>query len=374
MGKTKKHPKRATRQKSRKLRRIAAAIFALLILACGYWYFSYRAPKLPYPPLKDLAKQHGVDLGIHIDAFRLNDRFYPEVASAQFSTVVIDGGIHFKELRPTPTKYDFSISDQIVDYAEQNGMPVQLHHLIWGDKSRLPKWLTEGNYSKTQIRQIMKDTVTNIVTHYKGRVKEYTVVNEAFTEARHVYGLRDWFADNLGDSDKSYIDDVFKWAHQADPQAKLILNDFQNEVKNDISDDMYKYIKEAKARGVPIDGMGMQMHVNASSPPSKQAMIENMNRFSELGVKVYVTEFDVNTNYAKGSRDYKNQIEANLTYEVARACIEAETCESFVVFGVTQKNDLVKALTGGKSRDYMFDSRFRPKPSFYSFRQAWLER
>jgi len=349
---------------------IGAAIVGLLALA--YWYFSLRVPDLPAPPLKDLAANHKVDLGIHVDAERLDDRVYPEIVSSQFGFVNIDGGAHFMDVQPARGQYDFSKSDKIVEFAEEHDMPVQLHHLVWGDDSRLPSWLLQGDFSDEEIREILKDHITTIVKHYKGRVGEYTVVNEAFTEDQNIYGLNDWFADRIG-NDPRNLDDYFIWAHQADPEAKLILNDFYNEEKNSVSDAMYDYLKGAKARGVPIDGIGMQLHVDASRPPNKQAVIDNMNRFGDLGIPVYITEFDVNSNSVEGSSDYKKQLEAQITYDMARACIESRACVSFIVFGVSSKNDLIKKITNTNSRDYMFDSRYRPRPSFFSFRRAWSE-
>lgn len=364
MAKTKK------KNKKRKLLPVLPILALPILIAISYWYFSLKPPILPEPPLKDLAAAHGVDLGIHVDHKRLNDRIYPDIIKSQFDFVNIDGGAHFSEIHPSPDKTDFSKSDKIVAFAEDHGMRVELHHLVWGDKIVLPKWLTEGNYTKEQLLDILRSHITSVVTHYKGRVNQYTVANETFTEAQHKFGLKNWWADQIG-NDTEYLDNFFIWAHEADPSATLILNDFYNETKNSVSDAMYDYVKAAKARGVPIDGVGMQMHIDASRPPKKQDVIDNMNRFADIGVKVYVTEFDVNTNYVKASRTEKNQLESQITYDTARACIESNVCVSFNVFGLTAKNDLLKNITFAKSRDYMFDSRFRPRPSFYSFRKAW---
>lgn len=351
---------------------VLVGLVPFLVLGVGFWYFSVRMPNLPKPPLKDLASQQGVALGVLANPARIDDRIYPDLISSQFGFLTIDGGIHFGEVHPARGQYDFSQADKVVSFAQEHDMPVQMHHLIWGDKSRLPVWLTEGNFSKQQLEDIQREHIQTIVKRYKGRVQEYTVSNEAFTENQHVYGLTDWFADQTGNG-LEYIDNYFRWAHEADPAAVLILNDFNNETKNSVSDAMYDYIKAAKARGVPIGGIGMQLHIDASRPPQKQAIIENMNRFAEIGVPVYVTEFDINTNTVEGDKEYKQQLENQLMYDMARACLESDNCVSFTVFGVTRQNDLAKFITGANSRDYMFDSRYQPRPSFYSFRDAWLQ-
>ena len=231
-------------------------------------------------------------------------------------------------------KYDFSKADRVVDFAEKNSMPVQLHHLIWGDDSRLPGWLTEDDFTKQELEDIQRDHIETIVKRYKGRVQEYTVSNEAFTENQHIYGLTDWWADKTGNN-LEHIDKYFRWAHEADPAAVLILNDFNNETKNSVS--------------------------------------VAMNRFGDVGLPVYVTEFDIDTNAVDGDTEYKQQLESRLMHDMTRACIVSETCVTFTVFWVTRKTDLLKMIGSTNSRDYMFDSRYQPRPSFYAFREAWLE-
>lgn len=351
---------------------LVAAGILLMFLLGGFWYWrsTLKMPDLPEPSLRDLAAERGVDLGVLTYAHRLDDPIYAGIIRTQFEFATIDGGAHFSEIRPTPTETDYRTVDTIVEFAEENSMNVQLHHLVWGDRVVLPQWLTEGDHTKEELLKILEQHITETVSRYKGRIREYTVINEATTEAQHIYGLKSWWQEKLGD-DPKLIDNYFRWAHRADPEAKLIMNDFYNETKNSTSDAMYAYIKDAKARGVPIHGVGMQLHVDASRPPEKKAVIENMRRFAALGTPVYITEFDVNTNSVKGSAAYKSQLESQITYDMVRACVESRACVSFTVFGVTSKNDLIKKITRANTRAYLFDSRYRPRPSFYDFLQAW---
>jgi endo-1,4-beta-xylanase len=194
-------------------------------------------------------------------------------------------------------------------------------------------------------------------------------VNEAFSRGQHIYGLHDWWADHIGD--QSYIDDAFIWAHQADPSAKLILNDFQDASENSISNAMYVYVKGAKARGVPIDGIGLQMHIDGTNPPTKASVIANMKRFAALGVGVYVTEFDVNMSNVKGTDASRQQKEADIYYQMTRACIESDVCHSFSILGITDKETWYNYLgTTPNAIPLPFDTRYNPKPAFYSFRLA----
>lgn len=344
--------------------------FFILLIGLVAYQFSYDAPELSGLPLKALAAKHNVDLGVLVYEHRLNSDVYASMVREQFGLVTIDGGAHFKELRPSKDSYDFRKADKLVAYAEAHNMPVQLHHLVWGDEVMLPRWLLEGGYSREQLLEILKDHITTVVGRYKGRVREYSVVNEAFTESQHVFGLHSWWEQQLG-GDPKLLDNYFYWANQADPKSKLILNDFNNETKNKVSDAMFNYVKAAKARGVPIDGIGMQMHVDAAKPPQVADLVSNMNRFAGLGVATYITEFDVNMNYVKGSAAHKDQKEADVADNVVEACIAAERCTSFTVFGLTTKNNLLKTLTRARARNVLFDSRYRPRPLYDEFRGSW---
>lgn len=367
------------RKQKTKLKRTSKAsntIYALfgLVIVIGlvfFWRMSTRTPNLPKPPLKDLAQSHSVALGAHVLNVRLKDNVYRQILASQFAYVVSDREAHWDILRPSSTDYDFVKLDAVLNFANSHNMPTEVHHLLWGDQAFLPDWLKNGSYTKEQLRQLMHDHINTVLSRYKSQVATWTVVNEIFTRQQHVYGLHDWWADQLGGP--TYVDDAFKWARQADPQATLLINDFNNEIENAVSNAEYAYLKGAKARGVPIDGVGMQMHINAANPPTKQAVIANMQRFATLGYKVYVTEFDVNINSLDGDAASKRSVEAQITYDMVRACIESKVCQSFDEFGITDKQDLLKSLARTDAHSYLFDSRYRPKPSFYSFRQAWQE-
>ncbi len=366
--------KKKTKSKNKSYKKYTI-LFAPLILILGgyiYWNVPLVAPDLPEPPLKDLAAGHNIKLGSRVVSERINDRIYTDLITAQFDYFGIFAETHYDDLHPAPDEYDFAELDKLVDFSKDNIKPVQMFHLLWGEGNHLPDWLKNGNYSKEQINEFNRDHIAKVAGHYKGRAESWSVVNEAFTRNLHVYGLRDWFSDNLGGGTQ-YIDDAFISAREADPNAKLLLNDFNNEGENKISDAMYNYIKEAKAKGIPIDGLGMQMHIDGNNPPKKDDVIKNIQRFGEIGVPTYVTEFDVNLNRVEGSDKYKSKLEAQITYDMVRACIESKSCVSFTEFGTTDRDKFIKWLTKDDSHAYLFDKKYQPKPSYYSFRQAWSE-
>jgi endo-1,4-beta-xylanase len=248
-------------------------------------------------------------------------------------------------------------------------MPVEAHHYVWGEEKWLPDWLKNGNYTPEQTMQFMKEHINTVGKRYSGRIAQWSVVNEAFTRNQHIFGLRDWWADHTG-GDFDYIDEAFKAAQEADPNSQLILNDFHNEGFNETSNLMYDYVKGALARGVPIDGLGMQMHIDGTHPPEKDEVIANMKRFADLGLDIYVTEFDVNMNDVPADGADKDNISGKIYYEMMRACIESKVCKQFAYLGITDDETWYNYLGLKDPRPLMFDRQYQPKPAYFSTRDA----
>lgn len=346
----------------------ASALWAAVLL----WDKPAQTPVLPEPPLKTLARERGIEIGNFAILNRIYEKPYHDILSTQFDFVLADNtpNWYFTDggLRPSATTYNFKQMDEVMYYAEKNEMPVQAHHYLWGEEKWLPSWLKEGKFNRDQLLGIMREHILTVGKRYKGRIREWTVVNETFTRQQHVNGLRDWWADNTGGTE--YMDQAFHWAREADPTAKLLINDFNNEAKNDTSDAMYAYVKSALERGVPIDGVGMQMHIDGAHPPVKDEVISNMKRFGDLGLEVYVTEFDVNMNDVQADSDSKDNLQANIYYEMLRACIESKVCHSFALLGITDNETWYNYIGIKDPRPLPFDREYRPKPAFYSMRDA----
>lgn len=331
-----------------------------------------KTPDLPEPSLKALGRQKNIALGNHAILNRIGEKPYSDILTSQFDFVLADNtpNWYFTDggLRPSKDTYNWKQMDKVMNYASTNKMSVQAHHYVWGEQKWLPKWLKEGNFTQQELMDILREHINTVGKRYEGKVAEWTVVNEPFTRAQHLYDLNDWWADNTGG--QNYIDQSFIWARQADPKSKLILNDFNNEAINDTSNAMYEYVKGALGRGVPIDGIGMQMHIDGTHPPQKDEVVSNMKRFANLGLEIYVTEFDVNMNDVKASPADKNRIQENIYYEMMRACIESGVCHSFAYLGITDKETWYNHIGLKDPRPLMFDEKYRPKPAFYGVRTA----
>lgn len=361
---------------------IAIVISLLLIVFGTTLYFVTRdedpyttqaLPELPVPPLKELAERRGIKIGTFASLKYLRERPYSEIIASEFEYAIIDGEPNWKfedfSLRPSESEFDFSHMDQVFDFADQNNMPVRVQHLLWGDDKWLPDWLKNGNYTQAQLLDIIKNHIATVGAHYKGQVREYTVVNEAFSREIKTGGNEDWWGKELG---RQYIDVAFLEARKADPNAILILNDFGNETIGEISNNMYDYIKDALTRGIPIDGLGMQMHIDGTNYPTKDKVVENMRRFADLGLKIYVTEFDVNMHNFEASDKESDQLQADIYKDLVSACLEvgANVCNNFGFLGLVDRQSWYGGIGLDDANPLLFYDDYRPKPAFFAIREV----
>ena len=219
----------------------------------------------------------------------------------QFNTLTLENESKPEGLHPKEDQYNFTNFDKFVDFCEKNNITARGHTLVW--HSQVPQWFfKDGNESASAelLLERLHDHINTIVTRYKGRVDTWDVVNEVIGDD---FGLRqsDWYrivGDYDGDGDKyDFIEQAFIWAREADPDARLIINDYSLESSTDKAIRMYNAVKTMLEEGVPIDGVGFQMHIGNGSDPA--AMKENFKIIARLkdinpDFIIEVTELDVN--------------------------------------------------------------------------------
>ncbi len=240
------------------------------------------------------AKFHGNFLfGGALNSFQIDaGDLAVDVATAHFNSLTPEFQLKADVLAPTEGAYDFTRADQIVNWAIENGMEVRGHALVWHEAT--PDYFYEG--TPEQIRARLEDYITTVVTHFRGRVKVWDVVNEVtsvdiYDGENGVGPDRDtgWYQ-AVGSAD--YIDWAFHAARAADPDALLFLNDYETE--NPIKRAWFIEIAQRLIdRGVPIDGVGHQMHLQPNSTATEVlAAIDDVdNQF--LGLINHITELDM---------------------------------------------------------------------------------
>jgi endo-1,4-beta-xylanase len=215
------------------------------------------------------------------------------IIAATFSMIADGNDLKFSDrLRPSPTTYNFAPGDQAVSWAKQHDMLFRGHCLVWWNA--LPKWFA-SYVTPANAKQVMTDHIRTVVKHYEGNVYGWDVVNEAIYHDNRPDGLRrkPWL-DFLG---PQYIDIAFHTAHETDPKARLVLNEcyVEHNTPAEIGRraSLLALVTRLKKSGVPITNLGLQSHLRGNTPLDKPGMLTFLKQVRDLGLDIWVTEFDV---------------------------------------------------------------------------------
>ncbi len=313
--------------------------------------------------LRDIAGPAGFLVGGAVDPEKFSDAGYTQTIGREFNLVVPENAMKFAETEPGPHQFNFCAPDQIVAYAQANGIEVRGHNLVWNID--LPDWLTTGNYSSKDAANILKEHIGAVVGHYKGQLIAWDVVNEAIAD-NPPYGLKDsYWHTQLGEN---YVDMAFQWAHAADPGAKLFYNDYNGEGLGPKSDGIYNFVKGMLGRKIPVNGVGLQMHVDLNSAPSQADIASNLKRLAALGLEVHITEMDVrlpvNSSGKASASDLAAQ--AAIYQSVFTACRAAPNCTAFLTWGITDAYSWIPSTFPGFGAGLLIDAQNQPKPAYTS--------
>ncbi|MDW5327590.1 endo-1,4-beta-xylanase [Plantactinospora sp. KLBMP9567] len=318
-------------------------------------------------PLRALARKHGLGIGTAIDMNALEtDAPYRERAAREFSAVTAENVMKWAELEPTRGQYNWGPADKLVEFARRNGQKVHGHTLLW--HSQAPAWLTEGvadgSIDSAELRDIVRNHVTTVVKHFRGKVRAWDVVNEAFTDGDAPV-LRDTiFRQHLG---PDYIADALRWAHAADPRAKLFLNDYAIDNVNPKSTAYYELAKQLRKQRVPLHGMGFQGHLDLQYPLPIDAP-QNLARFDKLGLETAFTEVDVR--FFLPVDTYKEAGQVGSFNTLLTACLLTPRCVMFTVWGFTDKYSWVPGFFDGQGSATPLDENLQPKAAYRGLQQV----
>jgi endo-1,4-beta-xylanase len=313
------------------------------------------------PTLRSLAGRVGLRVGTAVDMNALaTDATYRERIATEFSSVTAENVMKWETIEPVRGQPDFSAGDELVQFARSNGQKVRGHVLLW--HNQLPSWLTEGVASgaiqPAELRQILRQHILDVTRHYRGKIYQWDVVNEVVDDSGN---LRDtiWLQ-QLG---PGYIADAFRWAHQGDPHAKLYLNDYNLEFRSPKVDRYLQLARDLKRAGVPVHGLGAQGHFDIFfGAPSAFTIAGILRDFEALGLETAITESDVRMDLP--ADNIKRDAQAQGYSAQLQGCLLANRCDSFTVWGYTDKYSWVPGFFDGQGAANLLDENFQPKPAY----------
>lgn len=282
------------------------------------------------------------------------DPRYQQTLIDHFQGVTPENEMKWETIEPADGGFEFGPAEQIVDFAMAHNMTVHGHNLVWF--KQLPNWLTSRSWSRSELMAVLHRHIETVVGHFRGQVHEWDVVNEPFNNDGTL--VSDLWSTVIG---PEYIALALRWAHEADPTAKLFINDYNVDWNGPKEMAMLQLATTLKNESVPLDGIGMEEHLSLNWAPTEQQVEQSMSSYQALGLEVEVTEMDVDTTGFQGTPEQAEEKQAEIFGSVARACRATPACSRFSVWGVS---DAVSWL-GAAAAGLPFNSNYNPK-------RAWL--
>lgn len=326
-------------------------------------------PVAQQPPdvgLAELAAPFDLLMGAAVrDRLLLEDETYRNLVIDNFNLIIPEHDFKMVVTQPERGVYDFERTDRLVAFAEEHNMAMRGHALVW--HNALPDWINNGEFTRDELLAIMEDHIKTVMSRYEGQIKYWDVVNEAVEQLE----LREtvWL-EVIG---PEYIDLAYQWAHEADPDAHLMYNDYDiRELMDNKSDTTFNLLKGMVERGVPIHGVGFQMHMTTIKGLDPRQLEANFARYAEIGLDVHITEIDIQIRMQPGTQDERLASQAAMYEAALDVCLRAENCATFSTWGVS---DTYTWITDRWEEDdpLLFDMEQRPKPAYFALANLLTE-
>ncbi len=312
--------------------------------------------------LRQLADLRGMHIGATVAHGRLSDPAYASTLSTQFNSVTPDNDLKWTAVQPAPGDWQFAAAETDLAFADANGMAFRGHNLIYNQDPRNPAWVTSIS-DPTQLRQAVQTEIQTVVGHFAGRIKRWDVVNEPI--ATFGVGPQDSvFQRELG---PGWVDWCFQLAHDADPSAELWLNEYGTDWYPGKFDALVSFVKGMQKRGVPIYGVGLEMHRLNDDAVDVPTFVSQMKKLARMGLKISLTEVDVPI---PPNDDAALQLQADVYGGIVGGCLQVPQCLDVTTWGLDDGHTWLDSLYvwPTPTRPLLFDANFTPKPAYDSVR------
>ncbi|MES2427754.1 MAG: endo-1,4-beta-xylanase [Bacteroidota bacterium] len=321
--------------------------------------------------LKDYYKKY-FPIGVSVSPASLNNSAEATLISKQFNSITPENAMKMGAIHPEQNRYNWRGADEIVNFAQDHHLRVRGHNLCWHENT--PKWLfydKDGKVvSKDTLLQRLKDHIYTVVKRYKGKVYAWDVVNEAVSDKSDEFLRNSLWYQICGED---FIFKAFQYAHEADPDAILFYNDYGTE-RPAKREKVYQLLKKLVDAHIPVGAVGLQAHWSINDPTEKE-LIESIERFSSLGIKIQITELDMSVypsertpvddnGYTPAIAEKQSQ-QYEMVFKIFRKYKDVITGVTF--WNISDRSSWLNnfPIKGRKNYPLLFDDNLHPKPAYW---------
>ncbi|HTL10584.1 MAG TPA: endo-1,4-beta-xylanase [Chitinophagaceae bacterium] len=338
-------------------------LLAILCIACSKQGSAVTAPPTAPPPVMDtvLYKSLPFKMGASINVNLLkNNTAYSAVVTKEFNSVTPENAMKMGALQPQQNVFNWADADYLVNFAATNGKRVHGHTLNWYNS--LPAWVNTFSGDSAAWEQLLKTHIQTVVTHFKGKVSSWDVVNEAFNDDGSI--RNSIWVQHLG---TDYIARCFQYARQADSAVLLFYNDYGQEYSAAKRNAIYAMVSSFKTRGIPVDGVGLQFHLTYTQTDANIAAA--IASAVQTGLKVHIAELDIRLNSDKTKSVLTPELAAQQaarykTVVKAFASIPAQQQYGITTWNVSDADSWIPAWQGAPDWPLPFDANYKRKPAY----------
>ena len=317
-------------------------------------------------------------IGVAVNKRNVSDAAQMELIKKEFNSITAENDMKVGEIHPKEGVWNWGAADSIADFCRKNGIKLRGHNLCW--HSQFADWMLKDKKGKPVKKEVfyqrLRDHIHTVVNRYKDIIYAWDVVNEAIAD--QAFGWPGRPANPYRESElfklcgDEFIAKAFEYAHEADPNALLFYNDY-NECDPGKRDRIYNMVKKMQDAGVPIHGIGMQGHYNIYGP-SEEDIDAAITKYAQLVKHIHVTELDLRTNTEQGGQLRFSRGEAKPQAPYISTLQEDQYNRIFRIF--RKHKDVIDNVTfwnlgdrdswlGVNNHPLPFDENYKPKRSYF---------
>jgi len=368
-------PRRTAPQAAARRVVLAWAFLVLTLLGNSAWPLSGQTqerPGITAVSLGAAAQRRGRVYGAAVSQQALEDRDFRRLLLQQVGSVTPENGLKWEVVQPQRGHFDFRQGDALLGLARRHGLEMRGHTLVWEQQE--PAWLQ--TVASSDLRPILKEHIERVVGHYRGQLRSWDVINEPLADDGSGLRRHRWWR-ALG---PEYIDLALEWAHQADPGARLLINDYGLEAQTPAAAvkrrALLALLRDLRRRNVPLHGLGIQAHLQAGQNNGRyDELVGFLKQVQALGLEIQITELDVDDRQLPGDPALRDRLVAAEYDSFLAAVLSNPGVRQVTTWGLSDRYTWLNSQSprpdGRRQRALPFDEALRAKPAVAVMRERF---